>query len=314
MITAAADGSALSNPGPTGWAWYVDDDRWAAGGWDHGTNNMGELMAVLDLLRQTAQLDEPLHVLCDSQYAINCISKWTPGWKRRGWKKADGKPVLNVELLKQLDAAMAGRQVSFEWVKGHAGHVMNEKADELARAAATAHRDGTAVPHGPGFSGAEPAAALDVSVGQCDPDPDLFSIDVADEPVSAPAASGVVAPQGDGADNDHPLQAVLGDLTRRLLDDQTRTSSSALDELLHPEVIRHDSAGKTHTRRRLVSGLGRLERRATVDVIGVEELAPHTVLLRWRLGLGSRAHLVASIWQQVDGQWRLRFEQATPIS
>src|SRR5664280_2809242 len=100
MIIAAADGSSLSNPGPAGWAWYVDEDRWAAGGWAHGTNNMGELMAVLDLLRQTR--GEELRVLCDSQYAINCCTKWIPGWKRRGWRKADRQPVLNVDLLKEL--------------------------------------------------------------------------------------------------------------------------------------------------------------------------------------------------------------------
>ena len=90
MIIAAADGSALGNPGPAGWAWYVDDDRWASGGWPHGTNNMGELMAVLDLLQQTAHLDEPLQVFCDSTYVINTVTKWMAGWKRRGWRKGDG--------------------------------------------------------------------------------------------------------------------------------------------------------------------------------------------------------------------------------
>ena len=84
MITAAADGSSLANPGPAGWAWYIDDDRWAAGGWPHGTNNMGELMAVLDLLNSTAGTDEELLVLCDSQYVINSLTAWLPGWKRRG--------------------------------------------------------------------------------------------------------------------------------------------------------------------------------------------------------------------------------------
>ena len=98
MIIAAADGSALGNPGPAGWAWYVDDGCWASGGWPHGTNNMGELMAVLDLLQQTAHLDEPLRVYCDSTYVINTVTKWMAGWKRRGWRKGDGKPVMNVEL------------------------------------------------------------------------------------------------------------------------------------------------------------------------------------------------------------------------
>ncbi len=104
-IVAAADGSALGNPGPAGWAWYVDDDTWAAGGWPHGTNNQGELMAVIDLLDSTAHLDDDLRILCDSQYVINAVTKWIPGWKARGWRKADGKPVLNRELLERLDRA-----------------------------------------------------------------------------------------------------------------------------------------------------------------------------------------------------------------
>ncbi|MFJ4208374.1 RNase H family protein [Paenarthrobacter sp. NPDC089675] len=151
-IIAAADGSALGNPGPAGWAWYVDDSCWRAGGWPHGTNNMGELMAVLDLFRSTAHIpQEDLRILCDSQYVINCITKWMPGWKRKGWRKADGKPVLNVDLLKDIDQAIQGRKYTFEWVKGHAGHELNEAADERARAVATAFQQGVAAPSGPGF-------------------------------------------------------------------------------------------------------------------------------------------------------------------
>ena len=93
---------------------------------------MGELTAVLDLLQQTASADEDLLIYCDSLYAINSITKWMPGWKRKGWKKGDGKPVLNVEIMKQLDAAMQGRRVRFEWVKGHSGDPGNERADMLA--------------------------------------------------------------------------------------------------------------------------------------------------------------------------------------
>ena len=118
MIIAAADGSALGNPGPAGWAWYVDDDCWAAGGWKHATNNQGELKAVLELFRATAHVDDELLVLCDSQYVINAVTKWMPGWKRKGWRKADGKPVMNVELLQELDEALAGRRYRFEWVRG----------------------------------------------------------------------------------------------------------------------------------------------------------------------------------------------------
>lgn len=156
-ITAAADGSALGNPGPAGWAWYVDEQRWAAGGWPHATNNQGELKAVLELFRATAHLDDDLRILCDSQYVINSVTKWMPGWKKRGWKKADGKPVLNRELLEELDAAMVGRRYRFEWVKGHAGHPLNEAADSRARAVSEAYSRGAAIPSGPGWSGAPTA-------------------------------------------------------------------------------------------------------------------------------------------------------------
>lgn len=158
-ITAAADGSALGNPGPSGWAWYIDDDRWAAGGWPHGTNNMGELKAVLELFRATAGADDELLILCDSQYVINSITKWMPGWKRKGWRKGDGQPVMNLDLIQEIDEAITGRKYRFEWVKGHVGHALNEAADSRARAAAEAYQRGSTVPEGPGFGGSTPSRA-----------------------------------------------------------------------------------------------------------------------------------------------------------
>jgi ribonuclease HI len=198
VITAAADGSALGNPGPAGWAWYVDDTTWAAGGWPHATNNQAELKAVLELFRATKHLDDDLLVLCDSQYVINCITKWMPGWKRKGWRKADGKPVMNVELLQELDEALAGRRYRFEWVKGHVGHELNEAADLRARAVAEAYQRGLEIPAGPGWSGAcetptdasaavpAPAAALVVEASDAEviptlDDDALFSLDEAPE-------------------------------------------------------------------------------------------------------------------------------------
>jgi ribonuclease HI len=171
-IIAAADGSALGNPGPAGWGWYVDDGCWAVGGWPHGTNNMAELTAVLDLLRQTAHVEEDLLVHCDSTYVINSVTKWMAGWKRRGWRKGDGKPVLNVDIMQALDAAMQGRQVRFSWVKGHSGHVLNEAADRLANAAALSWQTGVPPDPGPGFPGAVRPPAE--PVGPTD-EPDLFS-------------------------------------------------------------------------------------------------------------------------------------------
>lgn len=152
-ITAAADGSSLGNPGPAGWAWYVDEDTWDAGGWPQGTNNLGELTAILRLLEATAETGEELHILADSQYAINVVSKWRLGWKKRGWTKADKKPIKNLELIQEIDRAMEGRRVTFEWVKGHVGHHMNERADDLARACAEAYQAGRTPEPGPGFGG-----------------------------------------------------------------------------------------------------------------------------------------------------------------
>ena len=157
-ITASADGSALGNPGPAGWAWYVDDDNWAAGGWPRATNNQGELTAVLELFRATEHAGEDLLILCDSQYVINSVTKWMPGWKKKGWRKGDGKPVMNIELLKQIDEAITGRRYRFEWVRGHVGHVLNEAADARARAAAEAYQRGAAVPSGPGWRGSAASA------------------------------------------------------------------------------------------------------------------------------------------------------------
>ncbi|WP_033373957.1 RNase H family protein [Glaciibacter superstes] len=220
-ITAAADGSALGNPGPAGWAWYVDDSHWAAGGWKHATNNQGELKAVLELFRATAHLDEDLLVLCDSQYVINSVTKWMPGWKKKGWRKGDGKPVMNLDLLQELDAALVGRTYRFEWVKGHANHPLNEAADERARGVAEAFQRGGAIPSGPGWAGhvgadpvagaaeaeAEPEASVAVAADVVDVTPDVGAdasvpgseMDVAETDVAesdvAPGAAGEVDEQ-----------------------------------------------------------------------------------------------------------------------
>ena len=151
--------SALGNPGPNGWAWYIDDANWAAGGSPHGTNNQGELRAVLELLRATAGTDEKLLIECDSRYVIDSVTKWMPGWKRRGWRKSDGGPVLNRDLLEGIDEALRGRDVEFSWVKGHAGHPLNEAADERANAAAKAYQQKQEPRRGPGFTRATDAGA-----------------------------------------------------------------------------------------------------------------------------------------------------------
>lgn len=157
MLTVGVDGSALGNPGPAGWAWYIDDSNWQAGGWENSTNNRGELSAIIKILEATKHTDFDLSILADSQYAINSITKWMPGWKRKGWKKSDGKPVNNQDLMIQLDELMtaakgAGRTITFEWVRGHAGHPLNEAADTRANAAAKAFQAGKAADAGPGLN------------------------------------------------------------------------------------------------------------------------------------------------------------------
>lgn len=204
-IIAAADGSALGNPGPAGWAWYIDDDHWASGGWAHGTNNMGELKAVLDLFEATASRPEAkLRVYCDSQYVINSLTKWMPGWKKKGWKKSDGKPVLNRDLLEALDRALTGRDYEFIWVKGHAGHELNEKADSLANGAARAYQEGREPAHGPGFgASAEPAAVEPVAAP-------AVEAPIVNAPAAEPALSDVAlsepAPSESSADAHLPVQ------------------------------------------------------------------------------------------------------------
>lgn len=142
---AATDGSCLGNPGEAAWAWALtrdpDDltpDDSASGALGVTTNNVAELTALLELLKATPA-DQPLEVRMDSQYALNAASKWRHGWKRRGWKKADGKPVMNQELMMDIDTHLDGRDIKFVWVKAHqvGGDPLNDFVDRAARDAAT---------------------------------------------------------------------------------------------------------------------------------------------------------------------------------
>ena len=147
MIIAATDGSSLGNPGAGGWCWYLSPECWRAGGFTLGTNNQAELMAVADLLTETATIADDLLIQADSQYVINILTKWRFGWKKKGWKTGGGKPVANLELVKRLDQLLSDParkgKVSFEWVKGHAGHPLNEQADSHAQAIARAYQSGS---------------------------------------------------------------------------------------------------------------------------------------------------------------------------
>ena len=132
---AYTDGACRGNPGPGGWGALLRNDlgeRELSGSDPATTNNRMELMgaiAVLEALAPGAEVE--LHT--DSQYVQLGITEWISNWKRRGWKTSDKKPVKNEDLWKRLDLALARHTVEWRWVKGHAGDVMNERADELAR-------------------------------------------------------------------------------------------------------------------------------------------------------------------------------------
>lgn len=137
------DGACRGNPGPGGWGWAVDGRRsgtgstlCGSGGEPHSTNQRMEIKAVIEALRA---IDGDVLVVSDSTYVVNCFKqKWYVGWKRKGWRNSQGKPVANRDLWEEvLDLALdPKRRVTFEWVKGHSGDPMNDRVDQLATEAA----------------------------------------------------------------------------------------------------------------------------------------------------------------------------------
>lgn len=141
-IIAACDGASKGNPGPAAWAWVIADDRgepvrWEAGPLGTATNNVAELTA-LERLLTAADPDVALEVRMDSQYAMKAVTTWLPGWKRKGWKTAAGKPVANKELVVRIDTLLTGRSVDFRYVPAHQvdGDRLNDFADRAASHAA----------------------------------------------------------------------------------------------------------------------------------------------------------------------------------
>ncbi len=136
-VIVHTDGACSGNPGPGGWGVILewnDHKRELKGGEPHTTNNRMELMAAIVAL-ETLKRPCTVHIHTDSQYLRDGITKWIFSWKRNGWKTADKKPVKNVDLWQRLDSALAPHTVHWHWVRGHAGHDLNERADELAREA-----------------------------------------------------------------------------------------------------------------------------------------------------------------------------------
>ena len=143
-VTIHSDGACSGNPGPGGWGAILsfgDREKELMGGEPLTTNNRMELMAAIAALEA---LKRPCTVefFTDSQYLRGGITGWINQWKRNGWRTADKKPVKNVDLWQRLDAAMSPHQVRWHWVKGHAGHAMNERADRLAREGLSMARSG----------------------------------------------------------------------------------------------------------------------------------------------------------------------------
>ena len=129
------DGSCLNNPGPGGWAALLrhnKSEKEFTGGQLETTNNQMELMAVIEGLKALTKACS-IELYTDSKYVLDGYTKWMEGWKKRGWKKSDKKPVLNLELWKELDKVAKIHSINWHWVKGHSGHDENERVDDLAR-------------------------------------------------------------------------------------------------------------------------------------------------------------------------------------
>ena len=140
LVHMATDGACKGNPGPGGWGAVIrsgDKEKTLSGGERLTTNNRMELTAAIQGLQA---LKRPCRVVLstDSRYVMDGLTKWLPGWQRNGWKTAAKQPVKNADLWQELVAAAAPHRIRWEWVKGHAGHPENERADQLASDAAIA--------------------------------------------------------------------------------------------------------------------------------------------------------------------------------
>jgi ribonuclease HI len=135
-IVIYTDGACSGNPGPGGWGAILtwrDKRRELNGGEAETTNNRMELLAAISALEAIRRKRAKVELWTDSSYVKDGISKWIHGWKKNGWKTAEKKPVKNADLWQRLDEARLKHDITWHWIKGHAGHDMNERADELAR-------------------------------------------------------------------------------------------------------------------------------------------------------------------------------------
>ncbi len=144
VVEIFTDGACSGNPGPGGWGAILrwrGTDREIKGGELETTNNRMELMAAIQALEKLKR-GVRVELYTDSTYVQKGITEWIHGWKARGWRTAAKKPVKNEDLWRRLDDALSGHEISWHWVKGHAGHPENERADELARTGLAEARSG----------------------------------------------------------------------------------------------------------------------------------------------------------------------------
>jgi ribonuclease HI len=134
IVRAYTDGACRGNPGPGGWGVLLrfgDNEKKLCGGEKNTTNNRMELMAAIMALESLKRSSKVI-ITTDSQYVMNGITSWIKNWKKRNWKTAANKPVKNVDLWQRLETATTQHEVSWDWVRGHSGHIENEIADDLA--------------------------------------------------------------------------------------------------------------------------------------------------------------------------------------
>ncbi|WP_082092139.1 ribonuclease H family protein [Demequina pelophila] len=216
-VVVATDGACLGNPGPAGWAWVREDGAWRSGALARSTNNVGELLAVLDALREHARVPR-LELLVDSQYVINTYTKWMDGHRRRGWKTSSGSPTKNADILQDLIDVRDARKAAglppatLTWVRGHDGHVLNEWADDRASAAArvAGARDGEVWGSDEGELLDVDAAPAGARPAQARPGASSRATASSGRTGKATGASSTRKPSRDGFGNQTDLGKVLG--------------------------------------------------------------------------------------------------------
>jgi ribonuclease HI len=218
-VIVYTDGACLGNPGPGGWAWAVPGAGFASGAEAHTTNQRMEIAAALDAARANGSLDQPVEIVSDSTYVVNCFrDRWYEGWLRKGWVNSQRKPVANRDLWEPLvELVQEWGNVTFRWVKGHSGDPMNDLVDRLAVEAAEAQagRAGTEPPtdlgaadaprrrRGAGGAAAPEAGAAVAGGGATSRDPWVAGADLV--PGHALGVFGHRPAELGGYDDDNPL-------------------------------------------------------------------------------------------------------------